>query len=561
MNIQDIFKDYIPFIKKRMLYPDGSIKTGNTYKIIHNNKNFMNHFYKFYTDEYFKDVLYCIIRDIPDIPKCVICGKQVRINKMFPKGFDICCCEICKDEYNKIEKNKQLEELNEDKLNNPHKYSRYKNKYLNSIGCIYYQDLKNYNYVIIKDFCKHGDIRLYKTHITNLETHPNVSGTLCEECNREIYNSYIPSVEEIKHFQDSFSDFYSKYSQGMNEQWWLRYYPKEKKILDVYYDRLFDSPDVYKDRPYSERYIVFLNRMASIPRCRYAGCNELVNFIQSTQEHSLYCEKHKYAFHSESLFECEVRDFINSLGIETLNNSRNIIHPKELDIYVEEKKFAVECNGSYYHMISVLPENNELYHKEKYDLCRNKGIDLLSIWEDFWKLKNDLSRDIIKKRLGVNIIDINPDDCILIELDMNDDEIIQFIESGSFYTPVKTDRLFGLYYDDLLVYVFGITKCEEYIEIVNCTERFSYKLKEPLKYIIKFLNDEYKECSCYKTIVDTDYMKLSEYMNIMFEIAEYREHYMIYYKDGVRMEADTDNDIYENRIYSTGKYIMFMNKK
>ena len=80
---------------------------------------------------------------------------------------------------------------------------------------------------------------------------------------------------------------------------------------------------------------------------------------------------------SSSKEEIEIREYINQY-YETINNSRKIIPPYELDIYIPVLNKAIEYNGDYWHNISESVKNKDLI---KQTLCKQKGIDLLVIWE------------------------------------------------------------------------------------------------------------------------------------------------------------------------------------
>jgi len=74
-----------------------------------------------------------------------------------------------------------------------------------------------------------------------------------------------------------------------------------------------------------------------------------------------------------------IEKFINIFNIENIIiNDRSILNGKELDIYVPELNLAVECNGIYWHSISKKDTN---YHLEKFNLCKDKNINLFFIWE------------------------------------------------------------------------------------------------------------------------------------------------------------------------------------
>ena len=66
--------------------------------------------------------------------------------------------------------------------------------------------------------------------------------------------------------------------------------------------------------------------------------------------------------HTVSYSEKELSDFVKSLGVEIIENDRNIISPKELDIYIPSKKLAIEFDGLYYHSELFVNKN---YHLNK----------------------------------------------------------------------------------------------------------------------------------------------------------------------------------------------------
>ena len=100
-----------------------------------------------------------------------------------------------------------------------------------------------------------------------------------------------------------------------------------------------------------------------------------------------------------SIGETQLCDFLieNNIKIET--NNRDIIHPKELDIYIPEHQFAIEYCGLYWHS-DIHKTNN--YHKHKLDLCNQQGIRLITIFEDEWNNNQELVKSKILTILGKN---------------------------------------------------------------------------------------------------------------------------------------------------------------
>lgn len=64
---------------------------------------------------------------------------------------------------------------------------------------------------------------------------------------------------------------------------------------------------------------------------------------------------------------------------EIVHNTRKIIKPLELDIYIPDLKLAIEYNGTYWHSSKCNIYHN--YHLNKSLLCREKGIRLIHLYE------------------------------------------------------------------------------------------------------------------------------------------------------------------------------------
>lgn len=100
--------------------------------------------------------------------------------------------------------------------------------------------------------------------------------------------------------------------------------------------------------------------------------------------------------------EQEISDYIASIlgDIEVRTSVRNVIYPKELDIYIPEKGVAFEFNGLYWH--SESSGKGRFYHYDKWKACKDKGIQLVTIWEDEWTSKREIVKSMISYKLGVS---------------------------------------------------------------------------------------------------------------------------------------------------------------
>jgi hypothetical protein len=87
---------------------------------------------------------------------------------------------------------------------------------------------------------------------------------------------------------------------------------------------------------------------------------------------------------------------------------------KEIDIYLPELNLGFEFNGLYWH--SELHKENS-YHYTKYKLFKDSGINLMTIWEDDWKFKEDIIKSMILNRLKLTETRIFARKCVIREVD------------------------------------------------------------------------------------------------------------------------------------------------
>lgn len=103
----------------------------------------------------------------------------------------------------------------------------------------------------------------------------------------------------------------------------------------------------------------------------------------------------------QSYQEKEIVNFLKNNNISVEENVRSIIPPKEIDIYLPDYNIGIEFNGLYWHQENKIGKD---YHLKKYKECEEKGIRLISIFEDEW-INSNLK---VKSRL-VHILNLNQD--------------------------------------------------------------------------------------------------------------------------------------------------------
>ena len=99
-----------------------------------------------------------------------------------------------------------------------------------------------------------------------------------------------------------------------------------------------------------------------------------------------------------SSHEEELSEFLMEHGIEHTTNARSISSPYELDIYIPEYKIAIELNGCYWHSEARGKDQN--YHLDKTELCQEKGIQLIHIWDLEWENKKEIVKSMLLNKFG-----------------------------------------------------------------------------------------------------------------------------------------------------------------
>ena len=96
--------------------------------------------------------------------------------------------------------------------------------------------------------------------------------------------------------------------------------------------------------------------------------------------------------------EIEIANFLNEKNVKVITSSRRVISPYELDIYIPDKKIAIEFNGLYWH--SEAAGKDQTYHYNKWLKAKNLGIQLIQIWEDDWKRNPDLIKNMLAHKIN-----------------------------------------------------------------------------------------------------------------------------------------------------------------
>ena len=176
---------------------------------------------------------------------------------------------------------------------------------------------------------------------------------------------------------------------------------------------------------------IYLKAVATLER-RY-GKSSLFSFFGKTQK--------------------EITNWLNSLGFN-FKSDRLVLNGFELDMYDKSINFALEYNGLYWHSDAAPKPKSNSYHYHKYKTCKDKGIRLITIFEDEWLFRNSQVRNFIKSALGKNSSILMGRKCTVAMID--NAEARKYIDMWHIQGSTKTIQIAAaLKYDNEIVGVMS----------------------------------------------------------------------------------------------------------
>ena len=254
---------------------------------------------------------------------------------------------------------------------------------------------------------------------------------------------------------------------------------KENSRVKTLYDKYGDASTHHTDSPREQWQIETIqdkNKLLSI----IEDGETITSLAYKLGISYSYAEKivHKYELESninineaQSEYEKELVEFIRELcKCEVQTKCRSVITPLELDIYIPEKKLAIEFNGNYWH--STIQKDRH-YHQEKTIACAKQGIRLIHIFEHEWITNKDMLKSFLTDVVNTNKIRVFARNTDIREINSTDEK--EFINKYHLQGYAKSSVCFGCYFEGELISVMSFNKPRfnsnyEYEIIRYCTK-------------------------------------------------------------------------------------------
>jgi len=449
-----------------------------------------------------KEKVYCFLNDI--VPKCKICGSLTTFND-FKQGFKETCSNSCSVKLNK----KKQEE------------TRIKNANDRTVGMTP-KDLVHALVTKKIKIQKWRDLDILKEYTEFKSLH-------------QVYDYLIKGEEQRCKYCDEIFLIDPKTKEHRKCTCRTK---NEKHVIDI------------KDKAPAEFLDIFIKNTLYYPKSK----NNIIDGIYFSkfakrsdnfmEQLYLDCKDHGikfYGFYSNtSKKEHEIADFIRSVySGEIILGDRKVLSGKELDIYLPEKKIAIEFDGLYWHSSRFKPSR---YHLEKTEACEKVGIHLIHIFENEWIHKQEIVKSIIKSKLGIQERRIYARKCSILDLSFN--EAREFFNHNHIQGSTVSSIQVGLVLENEILCAISLAR--------------SHRSKDRYLEIKRF-------CSVLNTNVIGGFSKLLKYVKnkilnedlVTFADRRYSSSNNVYSKNGKLIGCTSPNYFYifENELKSREQFM------
>ncbi len=252
--------------------------------------------------------------------------------------------------------------------------------------------------------------------------------------------------------------------------------------------------------------------------------------------------------------EKTVLDFLEKTYTGEINeNNRRILKGKELDVYIPEKKLAIEFDGLYWH--SHIKDD---YHLLKTEECEKQGIQLIHIFEDEWDRKQEIVKSRLQSILGKNNrIFGRKTECKIIDADTAN----AFLNANHIDGSCFAEYHYGLFYNNELVSVMTFGKSSDEFVLLRFANKLYTNVIGGASKLFSHFRKDHPEIEKVISYADRRWSKGNLYEKLGFNFIDKLEPscFILGYKTRELFNSIKDDD--HSYIYDSGQLKYEWNKK
>lgn len=434
----------------------------------------------------FTQKLYNYLYDIVEIPKCRVCGNDLKWRNRFTEGYLKVCDRTCmKNDTNRVDNIKQT---------TIEKYG------VDSISKV--DDIKNRRKETYKQ--KYGNENIFESDLVKIKTKKTLKKKYGVQ--HASQSDQIKKKIKVNNLKKYGVDNPSKL-ESVKDKLRNHYLLKLKKLfLKRGYEILSILPESVLEVKHPDGHVFYEKRSLLLQRYRF-GIELSTTLLPKGNSNG----------------ELELKKYVEDIGFTPIVNNRKLLDGKEIDIFIEDKKFAIEYNGLFWHSeIFKEPE----YHLNKTEIASTQNIQLIHIFEDEWLYKSDIVKSIINSKLGIFKQKIYARKCLIREITSK--ESADFLGKNHIQGNVNSSIRIGLFYENELVSIMtfgnlrksmGKSSKESYYEMYRFCNKLNTTVIGGASKLLKYFINTYKPKSII-TYADRRYSNGHLYQKLGFDFVK-----------------------------------------
>lgn len=222
-----------------------------------------------------------------------------------------------------------------------------------------------------------------------------------------------------------------------------------------------------------------------------------------------------------------------------------------MDIYIPDKKLAIEFNGNYWHSEMY---KDKLYHQHKTFECAKKGIQLIHIFEYEWdneKIKEKI-KNILMDKINAKVI-IESEYTEFYEIE--DKESYEFLNKYHIQGYANANIKIGCKYQNDIIGLLTIKNIggSDYSIVRTCFKN-GIQVINGYENMFRYFIDKYKPRTV-NMFLDIDKFKGGIYTKLGFKPQGFTEPNYVWYnsnKKDIKTTINNENDTEYHKIYDSG---------
>ncbi len=411
-------------------------------------KKYWPDFYEFLQERYsgyaLSEQIYLYYNKLNTRPKCIICGNPTKFIN-YKEGWRRTCCKRCAAKDPAVLEKKQRTCIEKYGVDNANKNEMIKEKAKQT--CIDRYGTEN------GGWSKKAQAKIKQTNknkygVEWVMQNDNIKNKSKQTFKTKYGVTWNSQIDDIKEQKKKIFD--ERYGGMLNGSPILSHNIKETNLKKYGVENPIqkDLINTYPD-------LISFDGSQWIMKCPHQDCDkcEEKTYITNSDLHRArircnceLCTKLLPKQSPRSTYELKICEMLDQLNITYETNVRGILDNQEIDIYIPDKKIALEINGCYWHSTEY---KTPKYHEQKTSLALAKGVRLYHIWEDWWITKQDIIKSMIMNWVGKSLIRIYARKCEVRIVDRATG--MNFLENNHIQGRASYEIGYGLYYNNKLV--------------------------------------------------------------------------------------------------------------